>query len=164
LNDDKIKIMDRNKLYELVWHKPLLHLANDLNIPVEDIKLACKTFQIPLPELGHWQKLEFNKASPRIPLPELTDSELKGIYNVFDHIEQKIKNVSSQKVIKTKQLEIESDPRLNLKVSSKLGKMDPIVQNLRERFEYFKKRDYDKIRGKNCFNVNVSEKMKLHEQ
>ena len=55
------KEFTRKELYDLVWNKPLTHIAKDYNFSDNGIRKICKKHNIPLPKNGHWSKLKFNK-------------------------------------------------------------------------------------------------------
>ena len=60
----------RQELYNLVWSKPMSKLALEYNLSDNGLRKICKKFDIPLPQLGHWQKIQFNKKVKIIPLPK----------------------------------------------------------------------------------------------
>ena len=57
---ENIKI-SRKELYDLVWSKPLSTLAKEYFISDNGLRKICKQFDIPVPQLGHWQKIQYNK-------------------------------------------------------------------------------------------------------
>lgn len=59
----------RFELYELVWAKPMTHLAKELGLSDVGLRKICVKFGIPLPPRGHWAKLQFGKQDPRPELP-----------------------------------------------------------------------------------------------
>ena len=70
---DRIKginsTFSREELYNLVWKEPITTIAKRINVSPRDVRQACKNFNIPVPENGHWQKLKFNKHVIHYPLP-----------------------------------------------------------------------------------------------
>jgi hypothetical protein len=63
------KTFSREELYQLVWSKPVSKLAIELGLSTFEIRKLCRDKEIPLPEQGHWAKLQFGKAVVQIPLP-----------------------------------------------------------------------------------------------
>ena len=48
----------RVELYELVWAKPMTHLAKELGLSDVGLRKICVKFGIPLPLRGHWARLQ----------------------------------------------------------------------------------------------------------
>src|ERR1700733_3381070 len=63
--------MNRAALYELVWAKPVTHVARDFGISDVAIRKICIKHNIPTPPLGYWAKLLHGKKVGRPPLPPL---------------------------------------------------------------------------------------------
>jgi len=61
---------NRQELYELVWSEPLIRLSKKYNISDNGLRKICIRMNIPLPNIGHWQKIKFNKTVRKIKLPE----------------------------------------------------------------------------------------------
>jgi hypothetical protein len=59
----------RIELYELVWAKPMTHLAKELGLSDVGLRKICVKFGIPLPPRGYWSRLQFGKQDPRPELP-----------------------------------------------------------------------------------------------
>lgn len=61
--------MTRSELYERVWQMPLRKLAPEFGVSDVGLGKLCRRMNIPLPGLGYWAKVEFGKATHRVPLP-----------------------------------------------------------------------------------------------
>ncbi len=59
----------RVELYELVWSKPMTHLAKELGLSDVGLRKICVKYGIPLPLRGYWSRLQFGKQDPRPELP-----------------------------------------------------------------------------------------------
>jgi hypothetical protein len=59
----------REELYVLVWEKPISRLAEELEIKSAELRKYCEKFNIPLPEQGHWSRVQFGKPVTKTPLP-----------------------------------------------------------------------------------------------
>jgi hypothetical protein len=59
----------RFELYELVWAKPMTHLAKELGLSDVGLRKICVKYGVPLPPRGHWARLQFGKQDPRPELP-----------------------------------------------------------------------------------------------
>ena len=53
--------ISRKELYDLVWSKPLLQLAKEFGLSDNGLRKICKKYDIPLPKMGYWQKVQFGK-------------------------------------------------------------------------------------------------------
>jgi len=54
-------IFTRQRLYDLVWSKPMVKIAKDYGMSDNSIRKICRKFNIPTPEAGHWQKVQHGK-------------------------------------------------------------------------------------------------------
>ncbi len=60
----------RQDIYELVWQKPLTHLAGEFGLSDQRLARLCEREDIPRPPPGYWSKLAVGKrAGARPPLP-----------------------------------------------------------------------------------------------
>ena len=59
----------REELYELVWSKPITHLAKEFGLSDVALHKICKKHAIPNPPLGWWAKKHAGKSVKRVPLP-----------------------------------------------------------------------------------------------
>jgi hypothetical protein len=59
----------RVELFELVWAKPMTHLAKELGLSDVGLRKICVKFGIPLPPRGYWARLQVGKRDPRPELP-----------------------------------------------------------------------------------------------
>lgn len=70
MEQEKI-VFERDKLYLLVWSKPMIHLAKDFGISDVGLRKICKKLEIPLPPAGFWIRKELNRPVKITPLPPL---------------------------------------------------------------------------------------------
>jgi hypothetical protein len=61
----------REEFYELVWSKPLTHLAKDFRLSDVALHKICRKHSIPNPPLGWWAKHAAGHKVKRTPLPKL---------------------------------------------------------------------------------------------
>ncbi|WP_144411814.1 hypothetical protein [Burkholderia pseudomallei] len=61
---------DREKLYDEVWSTPMKHLGTKYGVSGSDIRRVCDELQIPVPEQGHWTRVEMGYVIERPPLPK----------------------------------------------------------------------------------------------
>lgn len=60
----------RQEFYELVWSKPMTHLAKEFVLSDVALHKICKKHGIPNPPLGWWAKKAADKPVKQIPLPK----------------------------------------------------------------------------------------------
>lgn len=61
----------RSEFYELVWSKPMTHLAKDFGLSDVALHKICRKHDVPSPPVGWWAKHSAGHKVKRIPLPEL---------------------------------------------------------------------------------------------
>ncbi|MFC4593687.1 hypothetical protein [Sphingobium tyrosinilyticum] len=69
----------RQEFYDLVWSKPLTHLAKEFVLSDVALHKICKKHDIPHPPLGWWAKKAAGKPVKQAPLPPLEDRVLAQI-------------------------------------------------------------------------------------
>ena len=63
---------NREELYEKVWEKPLLRVAEQYGVSSVALAKVCRKLSVPVPGRGHWAKLAHGKAGATKPdLPRL---------------------------------------------------------------------------------------------
>jgi len=64
------RVFTREEFYELVWSKPLTHLAKEFSISDVALHKICRKHDIPNPPLGWWAKKAAGKKVKQAPLPK----------------------------------------------------------------------------------------------
>lgn len=64
------RVFTRQEYYELVWAKPMTHLAKQFALSDVALHKMCKKHDIPNPPLGWWAKKAAGKAVKQSPLPK----------------------------------------------------------------------------------------------
>lgn len=64
------RVFTREEFYELVWSKPLTHLAKEFAISDVALHKICRKHDIPNPPLGWWAKKAAGKKVKQAPLPK----------------------------------------------------------------------------------------------
>ena len=72
-------ILNRAQLYDLVWSKPMLQLAEELSISDRGLAKKCKRHKVPVPYRGYWAKIEAGKKARKSPLPKSDNEYLNHI-------------------------------------------------------------------------------------
>ena len=61
----------RSEFYELVWSKPMTHLAKEFGLSDVALHKICRKHDVPNPPLGWWAKHAAGQKVKRTPLPKL---------------------------------------------------------------------------------------------
>src|SRR3546814_1861595 len=61
----------RSEFYELVWSKPMTHLAKEFGLSDVALHKICRKHDVPNPPLGWWAKHAAGHKVKRTPLPKL---------------------------------------------------------------------------------------------
>lgn len=64
------RVFTRQEFYDLVWSKPMTHLAKEFALSDVALHKVCKRHDIPNPPLGWWAKKAAGKAVKQTPLPK----------------------------------------------------------------------------------------------
>jgi hypothetical protein len=64
------RVFTRQEFYDLVWSKPMTHLAKEFALSDVALHKICKKNDIPNPPLGWWAKKAAGKAVKQTPLPK----------------------------------------------------------------------------------------------
>ena len=59
----------REKLYQEVWEKPVVEVAQQYMVSDVTIHKICKSLDIPTPDVGYWAKVKAGKPTKQTPLP-----------------------------------------------------------------------------------------------
>jgi hypothetical protein len=132
----KVKF-SREELYEMVWDKPLNRLVTKLNISVYELKQECKKFEIPLPPMGYWMKLQYGKNVEKIPSPISTNDNTIEIYTKREGL--KIMKKSNNPKVDQLVEEISNNMSLPIRVPKRLTSQNPIVISTKNYIERVKR-------------------------
>ncbi len=152
-----IKFINREQLYKQVWSEPFTKLAPKHNVSATDLRKLCNKFLIPIPQLGHWQKLAFGKIIDTLPLSN---------YNTFTLRVKKVKTIQTKVVaIATlkEEKKIDITPQVTkhkITVKQSLLNPHPIIAKTRDKLQSQKVDDYGRVcaTGKEHANIRVSKK------
>jgi hypothetical protein len=64
------RVFTRQEFYDLVWSKPMTHLAKEFALSDVALHKICKKHDVPNPPLGWWAKKAAGKAVKQTPLPK----------------------------------------------------------------------------------------------
>lgn len=147
-----IKFINREQLHKKVWSKPFTKIAPKHNISATDLRKLCNKFLIPIPQMGHWQKIAFGKKIDIPPLPSykcfsLRIKKKKAIQN----IKEIVPNI---KVIKPINVQTKKHKII---VKQTLTNPHPIIAKTRDNLKSKKADEYGMIvSGNNCADIRIS--------
>lgn len=72
----------RRAFYELVWSKPMTHLAKELGVSDVALHKVCRKHAIPNPPAGWWAKKAAGKKVQQIMLPEQAGDDRAGVITI----------------------------------------------------------------------------------
>lgn len=139
------KKISRQELYDLVWSKPMTALAKEYNISDNGLRKICKKLDIPLPQLGHWQKLQYGKKVKIIPLPKDFKDEETITLNERKEETDNGNNAFSEyhKLLK----KITEDSSLTFNVPDRLVNPDKLIIEAKNDFDSRKHEKYAIYKG-----------------
>ncbi len=142
--DESMKI-SRQELYDLVWSKPMTTLAKDYSISDNGLRKICKKLNIPLPEAGHWQKIQHGKKVKIIPLPKDFKGEETIILNKRKEGAVNENNVISEyhKLLK----KVTADTSLSFHVPDRLSNPDKLIIEAKNKLNSRKNEKFGIYRG-----------------
>lgn len=138
--EENIKI-SRQELYDLVWSKPMKALTKEYNISDYELRKIAKKIDIPLPQFGYWQKLQYDKKVKKIPL----SIDFKGEELIILNKTKEENNVMSTYYKLLKQ--ITTDPSLSFNVPDRLSNPDILITEAQNYFASKKKEERATFRG-----------------
>ncbi|WP_426478103.1 hypothetical protein ACP3T3_01055 [Chryseobacterium sp. CBSDS_008] len=135
--------LTRIELYDKVWTTPLTTLSKEFNLSDNGLRKICIKFDIPLPPMGYWQKLQYGKKVVKASLPQQENEQEIEIY--VDQNKNDPNPINLLKQIVTEK--IKNNSALILKVSERLSKPDEIVSKVQDNLSKKKVNDYANIKG-----------------
>ncbi|HLN20930.1 MAG TPA: hypothetical protein VK213_07560 [Bacteroidales bacterium] len=145
--------LTRKELYDLVWTEPLSRLAKKYKISDNGLRKICKRMNIPIPAMGHWQKIQYGKKVIVTKLPtkyegkdEITlDEKREGDSDVDSPI------VQQRMLIQT----IENTKDLPLRVPDRLSsRPDKLIRSTMDYYDAVR-RYYKSHHGTHPDRINV---------
>lgn len=138
-----IVFLTRQELYDKVWSKPMVALAKEFNLSDNGLRKICKKYDIPMPVMGHWQKIQNGKKTSTIKLPRRkNEDQIKITIN-----DKKSKSNESSLEINLISERITSNKSLILKVPEKLSRPDSIIIKTKNNLKAKKPNNYSRIKG-----------------
>jgi len=124
----------RREFYELVWSKPMTHLAKELGVSDVALHKVCRKHAIPNPPAGWWAKKAASKKVQQIMLPEQAGDDRAGVITIRPVTVgawQALAAVTAQKIATISEGEAEPvQPKPSAKVRATLAALRQAKPNL----------------------------------
>jgi hypothetical protein len=116
-------LLTRKQLYDLVWSTPMTSISKKYSISTTRLRSICKKKNIPVPENGFWQKIQYKKSVTIQGLPTDFEGDDEIILNSFEsNDDDKIISLRTKRIN-----EILTDSDLPLKVPNRLANPDKLI-------------------------------------
>jgi hypothetical protein len=147
-----IKFINREQLYKQVWREPFTKLAPKHNVSATDLRKLCNKFLIPVPQLGHWQKIAFGKI---VEMPALQSYKYFSLRIKKKKAIPKIKEIVA--AIKLAKPIVRPPKKHKITVKNTLTSPHPIITKTRDRLKSQKPDEYGMIvSGRDCADIRIS--------
>ncbi|EDZ62087.1 hypothetical protein SMGD1_0205 [Sulfurimonas gotlandica GD1] len=147
-----LKFINREQLYKHVWSNPFTKLALKYNVSAVELKKLCNKFLIPVPKMGHWQKIAFGK---EIYIPPLTSYKYISVLLKKRKAIPVIKGIASN--IKLKKTIFLAAKKTKITVKQTLTSPHTIIAKTRDSLKSKKIDEYGMITsGKDCADIRIS--------
>ncbi len=123
--------LTRQQLYNLVWAEPIYQLAKKYQISDTGLRKRCLKYNIPVPPVGYWSKVQYGKKVRKIPLPKYVGEVEIILYPKGREGEDPEASIASR--VAQRKLEIEQDPNVNLEVPENLSNVHPLISSTRKK-------------------------------
>ena len=151
----QIKIV-REELYEKVWQKPTVKIAEEFGISDVMIAKFCRKMDIPKPPPGYWRRIEIGAKIKQTPLPKATDKTKQYVY---------INMITEDDIVKLspeiqKLVDKEDLPENQLNVAEDFNDAHPLVIKTKQFLDKAKTEDFEPIsipRGEGYLSLEVSQ-------
>lgn len=122
----KTYFIKRNELYEIVWNKPMVKIAEEYGVSDKAIAKICEKLNIPVPGVGYWRKIETEHKVFQTPLPELKPGD-KYEYELKVKINEEKELSDKYRLL----IEQEENPNNRIVVKDKMIKGHPLINQAR---------------------------------
>ncbi|WP_066219626.1 hypothetical protein [Formosa haliotis] len=148
------------QVYDLVWSKPLITVARELNIDAYTLRKICKQHNVPMPKSGYWQKLKHNKEVSK----EVLSSEIEKDPTLIIKLNENGHLIYKQQTKEADKIKTEIESIGKLTVPEKLSNPHKYIKATRENHKAIKirnrTRNWDiKIDETNVLSVSVSDEL-----
>jgi len=132
--------LTRRELYDMAWSAPFSTLCKKYQISDVGLRKACVRMAIPLPGIGHWNKVHAGKKVDIKPFKENAAVEQSLVLTLATNEKDAGKDLPTELALL--QAAIEADPAIDLVVKNTLANPDPLIVSaqkaLNKRDKYYR--------------------------
>lgn len=122
--------LTRQDLFDLVWSKPMIHLADELGLSSSQLVTLCRRHGVPRPPNGYFMMRE-DRRTMRPKLPKISDPQLETI-RIGPRVEAPSIPIPPEILAR---IQAETRRDRSIKVSAKLTQPHPLVNAARKYLE-----------------------------
>ena len=127
--------INRSDLYQKVWKQPLTKLAEEFGITDRGLAKICHRYEIPLPGIGHWNRVHAGHIIQPLPLKPMIKQEpyyMDPIY-ITPNFAPGIKFTVKERPLEIqKAIDFDLTPTNKIKVSFEGDLQHPISQEIKQ--------------------------------
>lgn len=131
----------RKELYELVWQEPMLTLSKKYQISDTGLRKICKRLNIPVPQMGYWQKVKHGKKVARPDLPELPEDKGEVLFDLRSEIQEN--DPWGKGALNQLEKQLLEEDKLRLRVPDRLTNPDDLIIKAKKSLESHKPGHFD---------------------
>ncbi|MFZ1745307.1 MAG: hypothetical protein WAU17_05255 [Nitrospirales bacterium] len=135
-------VIERNDLYHQVWAMPMNKLAQKFGISDVALAKTCRKANIPIPGRGYWAKIAAGRRMKPAPLPDLpipSSNKISIGVQKFRYLRAPLPKDKGQDPA------IENALKKPIHIPSGLGKLHPLLEQMRPSFEKAKPDKYQAL-------------------
>lgn len=145
----------REELYEKVWQKPTVKIAEEFGISDVMISKLCRKMDIPKPPPGYWRRIETGAKIKPIPLPKTTDKTEEFVYiNMITEDDIVRLSPEIQEMVDQEEL-----PENQIKISEDFSGAHPLIIKTKKFLDKDKTEEFEPIdipKSEGYLNLSVS--------
>jgi hypothetical protein len=142
---------ERTKLFNEVWKEPMTTVAKRYELSDNGLRKRCVKFEIPLPPVGYWAKLEAGKEVTPQPklMPLKVNQQIQSeknanifkLINNWSHSIEELKELDSLELLTPESKVKFLDWCKNIRVPKRIDKYNPLIYEYQNEITYRKARD-----------------------
>lgn len=148
--------LTREELYEKVWQKPTVKIAEEFGVSDVMIAKFCRKMDIPKPPLGYWRKIETGAKIKPTPLPKATDNTKQFVFvNMITEDDIVKHSPEIQELVDKEEL-----PENQLNIAEDFNDAHPLVIKTKQFLDKSKTEDSDPViipSGEGYLSLDISQ-------
>ena len=106
---------NRDQLFQEVWTTPMVHVGRRYGISGTDVRRVCDAFRIPVPQPGHWTRVDLGHPIQRPELPAMSEQEimaaLSAVKAIIDRPKRLVQVRADKRIQKDKEVAADAAPK-----------------------------------------------------